>query len=65
MLVRFKGNYGTKRSLIKGKVYNCIAQTKSWYRVIDETDEDYLYPKEDFDIVGEQEKLVASKNSGA
>ena len=37
--------------LIYGKVYDVISIEKGWYRIIDETKEDYLYPPEFFDIV--------------
>ena len=31
-------------SLLNGKVYDVISIEHGWYRIIDETDEDYLYP---------------------
>lgn len=37
--------------LINGKVYNVISIEKEWYRIIDETDEDYLYPPNAFEII--------------
>lgn len=37
--------------LIEGKVYDVLSIEKDWYRVIDETDEDYLYPPECFEVV--------------
>lgn len=51
MLVRFIGNYGSSRSVLPGNIYECISRTKHWYRIIDESGEDYLYPKKDFEIV--------------
>ena len=36
---------------IHGKIYTAISQSKGWYRVIDETGEDYLYPPELFEVV--------------
>ncbi len=51
MLVRFIGKYGSRRSVLPGKIYECISMTEHWYRIIDESGEDYLYPKEDFEIV--------------
>ena len=35
-------------SLINGKVYEVIDVSKNWYRIVDETGEDYLYPPELF-----------------
>ncbi|MGN0666468.1 MAG: hypothetical protein ACI4KF_08075 [Huintestinicola sp.] len=37
--------------LLNGKIYNVISVEKGWYRIIDETEEDYLYPPELFEIV--------------
>ena len=31
-------------SLINGKVYDILSVENGWYRIIDETEEDYLYP---------------------
>lgn len=45
-------------ALLNGKVYDVISvedgpgDTK-WYRIVDETEEDYLYIDEDFEIVSE------------
>ena len=38
-------------SLTKDKIYDVLAIEKGWYRIIDDTEEDYLYPPELFDIV--------------
>lgn len=40
-------------SLTKNKVYDVIATEKKWYRIIDDSGEDYLYPPEHFEIVEE------------
>lgn len=45
-----KGNH---IALIEGKVYDVISEEMSCYRVIDESGEDYLYPKSFFEIVEE------------
>ncbi len=37
--------------LIDGKVYEVISIEKGWYRIVDETDEDYPYPPECFVVV--------------
>ena len=37
-------------TLLHGKVYEA-KQESGFYRIVDETDEDYLYPTEDFEIV--------------
>lgn len=39
--------------LLNGKVYDVIEidEEVGWYRIIDETDEDFLYPPEAFEII--------------
>lgn len=38
-------------SLTKDRIYCVIAIEKEWYRVVDDTGEDYLYPPELFEII--------------
>ncbi|MDD6762895.1 MAG: hypothetical protein PUD92_04580 [Clostridiales bacterium] len=38
-------------ALINGKVYEVASVETEWYRIIDETGEDYLYPPDNFEIV--------------
>lgn len=45
------GDYENPLCLIKGKIYICLGEEKNWYRVIDETGEDYLFPKKEFKTV--------------
>jgi hypothetical protein len=37
--------------LIAGKVYEVVAIEGGWYRIIDESGEDYLYPSDLFEVV--------------
>ena len=37
--------------LIRDKTYEVLSIEGEWYRIVDETDEDHLYPPEDFEIV--------------
>lgn len=39
--------------LTHGKIYNVLSTEKGWYRVIDDSGEDYLYPPQYFEIVEE------------
>lgn len=39
--------------LTNSKVYEVISVEKGWYRIIDESGEDYLYPPEQFEIIEE------------
>ena len=36
---------------INGKVYEVIGEEEGMYRIIDETGEDYLYCKDEFEII--------------
>ncbi len=37
--------------LTKNKVYDVLSIQKGWYRIIDDSGEEYLYPPEFFEIV--------------
>lgn len=39
--------------LTHGKVYDVISIEKDWYRILDDTNDDYLYPPNIFEIVEE------------
>lgn len=39
--------------LTHGKVYTVLSIEKGWYRIVDDSAEDYLYPPELFEIVGD------------
>lgn len=41
-------------TFIKGKIYEVISIEQKWYRIVDETNEDYLYPPDNFEIVKDQ-----------
>ncbi|SHJ40295.1 hypothetical protein [Parasporobacterium paucivorans] len=40
-------------ALINGKIYEATATEHNCYRVMDEEDEDYLYPTDAFELVEE------------
>lgn len=42
---------GTPLSCLKDHVYEVISIERGWYRIIDESGEDYLYPPDSFEIV--------------
>ncbi len=52
MKVKYIGEY-YKVSLIKGKIYDVLSVEDGWYRIKDETGEDYLFSPNDFEIVKE------------
>lgn len=37
--------------LTKGKIYEVLSIEKDWYRIRDDSDEEYLYPPAQFEIV--------------
>lgn len=37
--------------LTHDKIYKVLSVEKDWYRIVDDTDEDHLYPPEEFEIV--------------
>lgn len=52
MKVKYIGKT-TPLELTNGKEYKVISIEKGWYRIVDDTDEDYLYPPDAFTITEE------------
>ena len=50
MKVRWIGK-SINLTLTKNKIYDVISIEKKWYRILDDSGEDYLYPPENFEIV--------------
>lgn len=50
MKVKFLGE-SDPLELLNGKVYEVLSVEKEWYRIVDETHEDYLFPPECFEVV--------------
>lgn len=48
--VKYIGKTGIT-TLINGKIYNVLSVEKGWYRIIDESDDDYLYPPNKFIVI--------------
>ena len=53
---------GDALSCVNGKIYVVIAVEKGWYRIIDESGEDYLYPPKSFEIIGGGVDDVSDEN---
>ena len=49
MKVRYKGE--TDVSLTANKMYEVLSIEDGLYRIVDDTEEDYLYPPEQFEII--------------
>ena len=50
MKVKFKGE-SDPLTLLHNKIYEVISIEHGWYRIVDETGEDYLYRPEGFEII--------------
>lgn len=62
MKVKYVGESGPLE-LLNGKIYDVIEidEVLGWYRIVDETGEDYLYPAEDFEIIKETEVITVAE----
>lgn len=40
-------------SLYNNKIYDVLSVEEGWYRIVDKSGEDFLYPPEEFEIVDE------------
>lgn len=49
MKIRYIGNSDV--SLTNGKVYSVIAIENGWYRIVDDTNEDYLFDPNEFEVL--------------
>ena len=50
MKVKYVGDT-YKVSLVKGNIYDVISVEEGCYRIVDETGEDYLFSKNEFEII--------------
>lgn len=57
MKVRYLGE-SSPITLINGKEYEVLSIEEDWYRIIDETLDDYLYPPEAFEIIEDNDGTV-------
>ena len=52
-------SYKIFMDVLPGKVYEVLSIEDGWYRIVDESEEDYLYPPENFEIVVEDEQEIS------
>ena len=52
MKVRWTGNTDFL-VLTHDKIYDVISVERGWYRIVDDSGEDYLYPPDKFEIIEE------------
>ena len=50
-------SYKIFMDLLPGKIYEVLSVEGGWYRIIDESDEDYLYPPENFKVVEDEQEI--------
>ena len=50
MKVRWKGKTDLL-VLTNNKIYDVLSVEKGWYRIVDDSGEDYLYPPENFEKI--------------
>lgn len=44
-------------TLEHGRVYEVLSEEDGWYRIIDKSGEDYLYPKDEFKTIEDSNKI--------
>lgn len=49
MKVKYTGKSDV--SLTKGKVYEVIGVESGWFRIVDDTDDDYLFSPDEFEVI--------------
>ena len=54
-MIDIPNSYRIFMDVIPNKIYEVLAIEDGWYRIIDESGEDYLYPPEKFEIVEVEE----------
>lgn len=50
MKVKYIGNLDDV-DLTENKIYKVLSVEKGWYRIIDDSDDNYLYPPDIFEII--------------
>ena len=57
MKIRWKGETELI-ALTNGKEYTVLSIEEGWYRIIDDSGEDYLYPPDKFEIVSKGKQMI-------
>ena len=50
--------------LTNNKIYDVISIEKDWYRIIDESGDDYLYPPQLFEVVEDEKGNIVKNTRG-
>ena len=51
MKVKYNGE--TDVSLTNGKEYEVLSVEEGWFRIVDDTDDDYLFSPDEFEVIEE------------
>lgn len=51
MMIKYIQDNNPEIDLTQGKVYPVLRVEKGWYRIVDDSGDDYLYPPELFELV--------------
>ena len=57
-MIDIPNSYRIFMDVIPNKIYEVLAIEDGWYRIIDESGEDYLYPPEKFEVVEVEENTA-------
>lgn len=49
--MKIKYNGETSVSLTNGKIYNVLSVERGWYRIVDDTGDDYLFDPKEFEVI--------------
>ena len=61
MKIRYTGETSFLE-LTNGDIYEVISVEKGWYRVVDDSGEDYLYPPDEFEVVEPDDGVTMVEN---
>ncbi len=50
-------------ALTNGKEYDVLTMENGWYRIVDDSGEDYLYPPENFEVINKKETLKTNDSA--
>jgi hypothetical protein len=56
MKIKYIGETGV--SLTNGKVYEVLSVESGWFRIVDDTEEDYLFSPDEFEILSEESAAI-------
>lgn len=61
MKIRYTGETSFLE-LTNGDIYEVVSVERGWYRVVDDSGEDYLYPPDEFEVVEPNDETTMVEN---